>query len=160
MVCNLGFTAMNMSCLHKVFFLSQFLLSIVSVSCLIETLKQNLGGDPSLFPSNFLFGTASSSYQVLPPSYAPLFTFCFLKSVSWLSCRPNYSKHTPFLWVRFLLHILQFEGAFLNDGKGLNNWDVFSHEPGVLFCLHTIYINYAIFFPHFWRTKRHMDSCR
>eukprot|EP00261_Vitis_vinifera_P037067 XP_019078310.1 PREDICTED: beta-glucosidase 46 isoform X1 [Vitis vinifera] len=86
MVCNLGFTAMNMSCLHKVFFLSQFLLSIVSVSCLIETLKQNLGGDPSLFPSNFLFGTASSSYQ--------------------------------------------FEGAFLNDGKGLNNWDVFSHEPG------------------------------
>ncbi|CAN4083822.1 unnamed protein product [Withania somnifera] len=24
----------------------------------------------------------------------------------------------------------QFEGAFLSDGKGLNNWDVFTHEPG------------------------------
>ncbi|KAK2973009.1 hypothetical protein RJ640_005552 [Escallonia rubra] len=40
----------------------------------------------SSFPKNFLFGTASSSYQ--------------------------------------------FEGAFLSDGKGLSNWDVFSHEPG------------------------------
>ncbi|XP_016516223.1 beta-glucosidase 18-like [Nicotiana tabacum] len=38
------------------------------------------------FPSTFLFGTASSSYQ--------------------------------------------FEGAFLSDGKGLNNWDVFTHEVG------------------------------
>ena len=26
--------------------------------------------------------------------------------------------------------ILQFEGAFLSDGKGLNNWDVFTHKPG------------------------------
>ncbi|XP_047266666.1 beta-glucosidase 47 isoform X2 [Capsicum annuum] len=24
----------------------------------------------------------------------------------------------------------QFEGAFLSDGKGLNNWDVFTHETG------------------------------
>lgn len=24
----------------------------------------------------------------------------------------------------------QFEGAFLSDGKGLNNWDVFTHKPG------------------------------
>ncbi|XP_006343294.2 beta-glucosidase 46-like [Solanum tuberosum] len=24
----------------------------------------------------------------------------------------------------------QFEGAFLSDGKGLNNWDVFTHEAG------------------------------
>ncbi|CAI0468208.1 unnamed protein product [Linum tenue] len=38
------------------------------------------------FPSSFLFGTASSSYQ--------------------------------------------FEGAYLSDGKGLNNWDVFTHTPG------------------------------
>ncbi|CDO99725.1 unnamed protein product [Coffea canephora] len=38
------------------------------------------------FPSNFLYGTASSSYQ--------------------------------------------FEGAFLSDGKGLSNWDIFSHEAG------------------------------
>lgn len=38
------------------------------------------------FPSNFLFGTASSSYQ--------------------------------------------YEGAYLSDGKGLSNWDVFTHKPG------------------------------
>ncbi|OVA10571.1 Glycoside hydrolase [Macleaya cordata] len=41
-----------------------------------------------LFPSNFLFGTASSSYQV--------------------------------------------EGAFLSDGKGVNNWDVFTHKTGTI----------------------------
>ncbi|KAI4295869.1 hypothetical protein L6164_035867 [Bauhinia variegata] len=40
------------------------------------------------FPSNFLFGTASSSYQ--------------------------------------------FEGAFVSEGKGLNNWDVFTHKPGTI----------------------------
>ncbi|ONI10039.1 hypothetical protein PRUPE_4G024300 [Prunus persica] len=59
--------------------------SILIVSCN----HISLGGSSassSLFPSNFLFGTASSSYQ--------------------------------------------FEGAFLNDGKGLNNWDVFTHKPG------------------------------
>ncbi|GKV16054.1 hypothetical protein SLEP1_g26760 [Rubroshorea leprosula] len=39
-----------------------------------------------LFPPNFLFGTASSSYQC--------------------------------------------EGAYLSEGKGLNNWDVFTHKPG------------------------------
>ncbi|KAJ1405603.1 Glycosyl hydrolases family 1, N-terminal conserved site [Sesbania bispinosa] len=38
------------------------------------------------FPTNFLFGTASSSYQ--------------------------------------------FEGAYLSDGKGMSNWDVFAHKPG------------------------------
>ncbi|KAI9124234.1 hypothetical protein K1719_005534 [Acacia pycnantha] len=40
----------------------------------------------SPLPTDFLFGTASSSYQ--------------------------------------------YEGAYLNDGKGLSNWDVFSHTPG------------------------------
>ncbi|KAL5578905.1 hypothetical protein UlMin_011347 [Ulmus minor] len=47
-------------------------------------LKGNSSSSP--FPNNFLFGTASSSYQ--------------------------------------------YEGAFLSDGKGLNNWDVFTHKPG------------------------------
>lgn len=28
------------------------------------------------------------------------------------------------------ISLLQFEGAYLSDGKGLNNWDVFSHKPG------------------------------
>ncbi|KAK4258971.1 hypothetical protein QN277_005357 [Acacia crassicarpa] len=40
----------------------------------------------SPLPTDFLFGTASSSYQ--------------------------------------------YEGAYLSDGKGLSNWDVFSHTPG------------------------------
>lgn len=61
------------------------------------------------FSNNFLFGTASSAYQV---------TLFFL---------------LPFLFCFLLLHkylLLQFEGAFLSDGKGLNNWDVFTHKPG------------------------------
>ncbi|KAK8501927.1 hypothetical protein V6N12_019666 [Hibiscus sabdariffa] len=41
-----------------------------------------------VFPSNFLFGTASSAYQ--------------------------------------------YEGGYLSDGKGLNNWDAYSHQPGNL----------------------------
>ncbi|KAI8567419.1 hypothetical protein RHMOL_Rhmol02G0120700 [Rhododendron molle] len=38
----------------------------------------------------------------------------------------------------------QFEGAFSSDGKGLNNWDVFCHEPGesglrLLYCFNFEY---------------------
>ncbi|XP_059661909.1 beta-glucosidase 46-like [Cornus florida] len=51
-----------------------------------NSIALNGSTDIPSFPSNFLFGTASSSYQ--------------------------------------------FEGAFLSEGKGLNNWDVFSHKPG------------------------------
>ncbi|XP_010267719.1 PREDICTED: beta-glucosidase 46 isoform X2 [Nelumbo nucifera] len=36
------------------------------------------------------------------------------------------SKMVPHVDIK----INQFEGAFLSDGKGLNNWDVFSHKPG------------------------------
>lgn len=62
--------------------------------------------------SNFLFGTSSSCYQVLPT----------LVNFLWM------------FWVQlFFLFSPQFEGAFLNDGKGLNNWDVFTHEAGQLF---------------------------
>ncbi|XP_039016436.1 beta-glucosidase 18-like [Hibiscus syriacus] len=57
---------------------------ILSLLCYPLPLKGNPNASP--FPSNFLFGTASSSYQ--------------------------------------------FEGAFLSDGKGLNNWDAFTHKPG------------------------------
>ncbi|GMY36930.1 beta-glucosidase 46-like isoform X1 [Fagus crenata] len=55
-------------------------------TCDTISLKGNTDMESSPFPSNFLFGTASSSYQ--------------------------------------------FEGAFLSDGKGLSNWDVFTHKPG------------------------------
>ncbi|KAK7332308.1 hypothetical protein VNO80_29058 [Phaseolus coccineus] len=50
------------------------------------SLKDHSTSSP--FPTNFLFGTASSSYQI--------------------------------------------EGAYLSDGKGLNNWDVFTHKPGTV----------------------------
>ncbi|KAL5842581.1 hypothetical protein ACOSQ3_013184 [Xanthoceras sorbifolium] len=62
-------------------FLSEMLLLL---PCHPKTLKQKLDSSP--LPPNFLFGTASSSYQ--------------------------------------------FEGAYLSEGKGLSNWDVFSHQPG------------------------------
>ncbi|KAL8151193.1 hypothetical protein V2J09_021001 [Rumex salicifolius] len=48
--------------------------------------KTTILSDPSQFPGNFLFGTASSAYQ--------------------------------------------YEGAYLSDGKGLNNWDTFTHISG------------------------------
>ncbi|KAH7569533.1 hypothetical protein JRO89_XS06G0180300 [Xanthoceras sorbifolium] len=63
-------------------FLSEMLLLL---PCHPKTLKQKLDSSP--LPPNFLFGTASSSYQ--------------------------------------------FEGAYLSEGKGLSNWDVFSHQPGI-----------------------------
>ncbi|KEH36808.1 glycoside hydrolase family 1 protein [Medicago truncatula] len=71
--------------LHVLFVLS-FIFSIFMGSCGFVSLENNLSS--SLFPRNFLFGTASSSYQ--------------------------------------------FEGAFLSDGKGLNNWDVFTHKTGTI----------------------------
>ncbi|KAJ4838707.1 Beta-glucosidase 46 [Turnera subulata] len=61
------------------------LLALALSSSGLESLKES-SSDSSPIPTNFLFGTASSSYQ--------------------------------------------FEGAYLSDGKGLSNWDVFSHKPG------------------------------
>ncbi|EFH64322.1 predicted protein, partial [Arabidopsis lyrata subsp. lyrata] len=55
--------------------------------CINQSSSENILGDSFPFPSDFLFGTASSAYQ--------------------------------------------YEGAFLTEGKGLNNWDIFTHEyPG------------------------------
>ncbi|KAL3596219.1 hypothetical protein D5086_007856 [Populus alba] len=59
---------------------------VLMVSCNPIFLKGS--SDTLAFPSNFLFGTASSSYQ--------------------------------------------FEGAYLSNGKGLSNWDVFTHKPGTI----------------------------
>ncbi|KAM1005103.1 hypothetical protein ACFX2J_005179 [Malus domestica] len=72
--------------------LVQAVLTTVQILC-FSILKASCNSPISLegnaasssFPSDFLFGTASSSYQ--------------------------------------------YEGAYLNDGKALNNWDVFTHEP-------------------------------
>ncbi|XP_065878221.1 beta-glucosidase 46-like isoform X2 [Euphorbia lathyris] len=64
-----------------VLILEAILLPNLSESSHLKSVK-----DSSAFPPNFLFGTASSSYQ--------------------------------------------YEGAYLSDGKGLNNWDVYTHIPG------------------------------
>ncbi|KAL0012390.1 hypothetical protein SO802_007498 [Lithocarpus litseifolius] len=69
--------------LQKVFFLLAMFLLPLLIVCDLQALKSMV--QPP-FPTNFLFGTASSSYQ--------------------------------------------FEGAYLSDGKGLNNWDVYTHKPG------------------------------
>ncbi|CAL1397766.1 unnamed protein product [Linum trigynum] len=63
-----------------------FLLGVCTGTNPVSVRSADSGVLSSPFPSNFLFGTASSSYQ--------------------------------------------FEGAYLSDGKGLNNWDVFTHTPG------------------------------
>ncbi|KAL5578889.1 hypothetical protein UlMin_011331 [Ulmus minor] len=71
--------------LHKALFkLLQILLLSSLVLCDLTSLNESL--DLSHLPSDFLFGTASSSYQ--------------------------------------------YEGAYLTDGKGLNNWDVYTHRSG------------------------------
>ncbi|KAL3740685.1 hypothetical protein ACJRO7_021889 [Eucalyptus globulus] len=63
-----------------------FIIQIVLASLFTSSNSIMTSDGPSSLPGNFLFDTASSSYQ--------------------------------------------FEGAYKSDGKGLNNWDVFAHEPG------------------------------
>nr|XP_004486131.2 beta-glucosidase 47 [Cicer arietinum] len=72
--------------LNIALFVLFFLFSNFMGSCAFVSLEHNITS--SSFPLNFLFGTASSSYQ--------------------------------------------FEGAFSSDGKGLSNWDVFTHKPGTI----------------------------
>ncbi|KFK40645.1 hypothetical protein AALP_AA2G023400 [Arabis alpina] len=70
--------------------MTSFVIIIIVYSLLFhvyglqQTSSHNIQEASSPFPSDFLFGTASSAYQ--------------------------------------------YEGAFLTDGKSLNNWDVFTHE--------------------------------
>ncbi|KAH7545775.1 hypothetical protein FEM48_Zijuj01G0129600 [Ziziphus jujuba var. spinosa] len=72
---------MGVQTVHKAVLLIEIL-----VASLPAFMSMKESSDPSSLPSNFLFGTASSSYQ--------------------------------------------YEGAYITDGKGLNNWDVFSHTSG------------------------------
>ncbi|XVE51144.1 hypothetical protein DITRI_Ditri02bG0015600 [Diplodiscus trichospermus] len=77
---------MERSLLHNALLVFEICFLIIVVLLLANPLSVDGNSDASPFPSNFLFGAASSSYQV--------------------------------------------EGAFLSDGKGLNNWDVFTHKSG------------------------------
>lgn len=71
------------------------------------------------FPKNFLFGTASSAYQVL---------LSFLLQSS--------SIQSSVLTLVLLCVVcsygiyIQYEGAYLTDGKTLSNWDVFTNISG------------------------------
>ncbi|KAH6790492.1 beta-glucosidase 47 [Perilla frutescens var. frutescens] len=77
------FSLINYSKLELCFSLTLF-LSVGLIITSSTVLKRS--SYSSIFPENFLFGTASSSYQ--------------------------------------------YEGAALADGKGLSNWDVFTHGSG------------------------------
>lgn len=75
---------MGISSLCKALILLELFFLPLFASSDTKTLHE--GSDSSSFPANFLFGTASSSYQ--------------------------------------------FEGAYLSDGKGLSNWDIFTRTSG------------------------------
>lgn len=98
-------------------FFSGFIASCHETNNLI--LKENPNQVSS--SSNFLFGTASSCYQVL---LALLSSISFFNLVSWTSGFESL--------FHFFLFSPQYEGAFLTDGKSLNNWDLFTHEAGEL----------------------------
>ncbi|KAM0886803.1 hypothetical protein ACQ4PT_029461 [Festuca glaucescens] len=73
--------------------------------------------DRGEFPPGFLFGAATSAYQVSWSVWSlnsPLFD----RSVRNSECTTD-NRDRGF-W-------FQVEGAYLEDGKGLNNWDVFIH---------------------------------
>ncbi|KAJ4838703.1 hypothetical protein Tsubulata_003141 [Turnera subulata] len=76
---------------YGILFLLELVLLPLAISSALQTLKKSSSSssESSPIPADFLFGTASSSYQ--------------------------------------------FEGAYLSDGKGLSNWDIFAHTPGRIF---------------------------
>ncbi|XP_074321448.1 beta-glucosidase 18-like [Silene latifolia] len=65
----------------------------------------------SMFPKDFIFGVATSAYQAFLISLTSRFLQISTSLVVWLG-------------------LLKVEGAYLEDGKGLSNWDVFSHTSG------------------------------
>ncbi|GJN27052.1 hypothetical protein PR202_gb15035 [Eleusine coracana subsp. coracana] len=84
--------------------------------------------DRSEFPPGFLFGAGTSAYQVRAYSSALLLNSsryartrrCCLNSMA-------ASDDDWFLLRRCNCNNEQIEGAYLEDGKGLCNWDVFTH---------------------------------
>lgn len=81
---------------------------ILSSSCLYQNSSQNILQDSSPFPSDFLFGTASSAYQVLPFF---LLIFFFVEQIFFLvdifcdrsSCRLEENKFQINLMTFWLL---------------------------------------------------------
>ncbi|KAK4285969.1 hypothetical protein QN277_002591 [Acacia crassicarpa] len=99
---------------------------VLSLLCSVHLLVQGSNGGEdtvhrSQFPEGFLFGTSTSSYQAL---------FFFYSLLS------NVSLSSLFLFTDVHLFTMKIEGAYLEDGKGLTNWDVFTHIPGKMVALH------------------------
>jgi hypothetical protein len=76
------------------------------------------------FPSEFLFGVASSAYQV--PS-----TFNGEQAMPLIICFYHYKHMNKLAECIYVISLNQYEGGYLEDGNGLSNWDEFSHIQGV-----------------------------
>lgn len=58
-----------------------------------------------------------------------LFLFIFICSLTPISQSQGLHQSPPFLFGT-ASSSYQYEGAYLSDGKGISNWDVFTHKPG------------------------------
>ena len=76
----------------------------------------------------------STPHQSLRDRYIlkELLKFCTIYLREWIKM----SSKKDFVW-GVATASYQIEGAYNEDGKGLNIWDVFSHEPGNIECGHT-----------------------
>ena len=102
------------------------LLILVSVLACTEPVVAT-SFNRSNFPADFVFGTASSSYQVGTYFHTRincnLALFCMNFRMSIFSIEMNV----------FCLWIFQYEGAVKEDGKGPSISDTFSHKyPGLI----------------------------
>ncbi|RDX74102.1 Beta-glucosidase 18, partial [Mucuna pruriens] len=84
------------------------------------------------FPEGFLFGTSTSSFQRNLSVVIILLCCVHFRVQSYHEVEDGISRfHFPegFLFGTSTSSF-QIEGAPFEDGKGLSNWDVFSHTPG------------------------------
>ncbi|CAI9756588.1 unnamed protein product [Fraxinus pennsylvanica] len=74
-----------------------------------------------------------SSYRIvfllLGSLLSPFLVECHLKTLKY---RSDASQFPPNFLFGTSSSSYQYEGAYTADGKGLSNWDVFTHEPGTI----------------------------
>jgi beta-glucosidase len=97
---------------------------MVMLAALLASLAPAARGlDRGEFPPGFLFGAATSAYQVWLlwiSAWRRLSLYLFVQ----FHCRVQRTVHQPSAVINSWF---QIEGAHLEDGKGLSNWDVFTH---------------------------------